>query len=282
MTLWIAIAALTALAVLSVLVPLGRPRPVADAKASELAVYRDQWEEIERDRERGLIDGRDAEATKAEIGRRLLGAARSAGPAEAPDGRGTGRRRVAAALAILGVPALSLGLYAGLGSPGLPAQPLSARLSAPPEQQDIGALVTTVEAHLRAEPGDGRGWEVIAPIYLGLGRAGDAARAFSRAIELLGETASRQIGLGEALVAEANGVVTEAARAAFQRAAALAPQEPGPRYHLAVAKAQEGDMAGAIADWRALLAEAPEGAPWRTALAERIASAEASSRRAGD
>jgi cytochrome c-type biogenesis protein CcmH len=77
------------------------------------------------------------------------------------------------------------------------------------------------------------------------------------------------------LVAMANGVVTGAARAAFDRAAVLAPGAAKPRFYLALAKAQDGNVAGASADWRALLAGAPQDAPWRAAIEERVAWASA-------
>ena len=59
------------------------------------------------------------------------------------------------------------------------------------------------EAFLAENPEDVRGWEVLAPVYLQMGRGGDAVVAFRNAMRLDGETAMRQTGLGEALVATA-------------------------------------------------------------------------------
>jgi cytochrome c-type biogenesis protein CcmH len=69
------------------------------------------------------------------------------------------------------VPLIAFGFYGAVGSPGLPDAPLQARLAKPPEQQDLPILVQRIETHLAANPKDARGWELLAPIYLRLGRA---------------------------------------------------------------------------------------------------------------
>jgi cytochrome c-type biogenesis protein CcmH len=50
---------------------------------------------------------------------------------------------------------------------------------------------------------------------------------------------------------------------------------PQPRYYLALGKAQAGDVAGALKDWRALAAASPPDAGYLPALKAQIARAEA-------
>jgi cytochrome c-type biogenesis protein CcmH len=69
------------------------------------------------------------------------------------------------------------------------------------------------------------------------------------------------------------GVVDAEAEGIFNRMLREEPGAPQARYYLALAKAQRGDEAGALVDWRALLADTPEDAPWRQALQARIAEA---------
>src|SRR5690606_21621537 len=88
-------------------------------------------------------------------------------------------RRIAAVAAVVLMPALALGLYVSVGSPQLPDAPLAARLSAPPESQDTAVLVARVEAHLADNPDDLRGWQVLAPVYVRLGRDRNAVDAFA-------------------------------------------------------------------------------------------------------
>jgi cytochrome c-type biogenesis protein CcmH len=83
------------------------------------------------------------------------------------------------------------------------------------------------------------------------------------------------VGLGNALVAHGDGLVSPAARFAYNRAAQLSPNHPGPPFFLGVALAQQGKTAEAAAMWRALLARSPKDAPWRADLERRLAVIEA-------
>jgi cytochrome c-type biogenesis protein CcmH len=157
---------------------------------------------------------------------------------------------------------LPLCFYLVLGSPNVPGQPAFARAKAAPGDQSIDALVGQVEAHLAKSPNDGAGWEVIAPVYLRLGRFDDAVMARRKALTLNGETATRDADLGEALVAAANGVVTDEAKHVFETAVTRDPHEAKARYFLGLADEQDGNRAAAAARWRAMLEEAPAGAPW--------------------
>ena len=179
MLFWSVAALLTVGASLAVLLPLARPRDgERPAEANDLEVYRDQLAELDRDAARGLIQPAEAEQARAEIARRILqadGRAREG----APQGRaGRTLPRIAATAAILAVPLVSWGIYAAIGSPGLPSQPLAERLAKNPAESTVDELVARAEAHLAANPSDGRGWDVLAPIYLRLGRYGEAVNAY--------------------------------------------------------------------------------------------------------
>ena len=216
MMLWLVLALMTAAAIFAVLWPLARRAPLR--AGSDIAVYRDQLEEIERDRAAGLIGEREAEAARIEVSRRLLAAA-DAAPASRPDGtaRGAGGRPRSRRLSCCrwARPVFIL----ALGSPGLPDQAaVGAARDVAAEQRPIAELVGKVEAHLEQNPDDGRGWEVLAPVYMRLGRYDDAVKARKNALRLLGATAEREADLGEALTGAQNGVVTAEAKEAFDRA----------------------------------------------------------------
>ena len=194
------------------------------------------------------------------MSRRLLAAA-DAEEASTPRGLRVWRRATALAALVL-LPLGAGALYLSSGSPHLPGQPLAARLDAPPEQRSIESMVAQIEAHLESNPEDGRGWEVLAPVYCRLGRFEDAVKARRNALRLLGENAERQADLGEALAAAANGIVTADAKAAFERRSALEPGEPKACYYLGLAAEQDGKPDEAARIWRDLLARAPADAPW--------------------
>lgn len=270
--LWILIALLTAAAILAVLVPLARAPTAGDASEHSARVYRDQLTELERDKAEGRISAGEAEAARAEIARRLIAAdGETRGRSTTPDTGSVKMRRATALVALIGIPFLSLTLYLGLGAPTLPDAPLAARLSGDIPPDDFAMMIRKVEEHLALRPEDGRGWEVIAPVYLRLGRLREAEQAFRNAIRLLGSTAPRQIGLGEAILASQGGIVTAEARGAFEAASALDPAAPIPRFYLALAVEQEGRAEEAADMWRKLLAETPIDAAWRPAVEKALA-----------
>jgi cytochrome c-type biogenesis protein CcmH len=273
--LWIILACLTATVLLVLLRPLAGPgTSLRAAEGLDAAVYRDQLGEIESDRARGLIGEEEAEAARIESARRLLaadGKTEDSGAASAD----AGVARTATIAVAVALPLLALGLYLAYGSPRLPDQPLAARLQDPASDRNLEALVARVEARLRAHPEEGEGWDVIAPVYMGWQRYNDAAEAYGQATRLLGESAKRLSGRGQALVLANNGVVTEEARAALERAFQLDQTLVEPRILLAIAKEQDGQFQAAIEDWRALLDKAPKDAPWRAMVETRIATAQA-------
>jgi cytochrome c-type biogenesis protein CcmH len=278
MTLWFGLALMTAAAILAVLWPLSR-RGGGLRSGSDVAVYRDQLDEIERDRAAGLIKDDEAAGAKVEVSRRLLAAA-DADAQASPPGRAAAivwRRRAVAVVALVVLPLAAVTCYFALGSPELPDQPLKSRLVAARANQSLDSLIAQVETHLEGNPEDGRGWEVIAPVYARLGRFDDAVKARRQALRLNGDSAERQAGLGEALVFAANGVVTAEAKAAFERAVALDGNQVQARYFLGLAAEQDGNRAQAAATWRALVEAAPPGAPWIDFVRDALARVEGAS-----
>ena len=268
---WFVLAGMAACAVLAALWPLLRTSSGANADpaANEAAFYKAQLEEIRRDVDRGLLPQGEAESARAEAARRLIAAA--SGPVQAPaPARRT--RLAAAALIAVGLPAIAFPLYARLGQPRMPDEPLAVRKAAPQTDGGIEAAVAAVEARLAAKPDDGKGWAVIAPVYMRFERYADAAHAYAEALRLLGENPSRRAAYGEALVAAAGGVVTDEARQAFDRALTDQPGQPQARYYLALATEQDGKKASAIRDYQALLANSPPDAPWRSVVSARLAA----------
>ncbi|NUS22034.1 MAG: c-type cytochrome biogenesis protein CcmI [Mesorhizobium sp.] len=273
MLFWVIAAILTLGASLAVLLPLtGGLKGSSPAGDHDLEVYRDQLSELDRDMARGLIQPGEAEEARAEIGRRILrlGAAAQSGVAASAPSRGA---RLIASVAVLAVPLLSWGLYGVLGSPDLPSQPLAERLAKNPADSSVDELVARAEAHLAANPSDGKGWDVLAPIYLRLQRFPDAVTAYRNAIRLDGDSAVRQSGLGEAIASAAGGVVSADAQNAFEAALKLDPANAKANFYLAVGLAQEGRKAEAVAAWQKMLGQLAPDSPWRNAVQRALAEA---------
>jgi len=180
------------------------------------------------------------------------------------------RRRAVALAALLLLPLGAASLYLALGSPGLPGQPQAARRDAPPEQRSVAELLSRIEAHLEQNPEDGRGWEVVGPVYMRLGRYDDAVTARKNALKWLGSTAQREADLGEALTGAANGIITAEAKAAFDRALGLDADDFRARYFSGLAAEQDGRPKDAAEIWRKLLAGAPADAAWTGFVRESL------------
>jgi cytochrome c-type biogenesis protein CcmH len=277
--LWLIFAIFTAVALLSVLWPLAKtPRGVARGEIG-IALYKARLAEIERDEAQRLVAPEDAQGAKLEAARRLMAADAAIEPLPAASRT---RARLAFVGVLIFVPVLALSLYATIGHPNMPDAPLAARLDASPARMDLAAAIARIEAHLAQHPDDGRGYEVLAPVYLRMGRAGDAVNAARAALHLLGETPARHVLYGQALVAAANGVVTPDAKRSFEAAAAKDPSAAESRFFLGLAAEQEGDRARARDIWSNLAAEAPQDAPWAQALRERVAALDAGPETAQD
>ncbi|CTQ56235.1 formate-dependent nitrite reductase complex subunit NrfG [Roseibium album] len=275
MMFWILIALLTGAAALAVLVPLSRNRNALteNSSSADEAVYRDQLDAIEGELKRGLINEEAAEAARTEVARRLLAAHDKYH--ERSENRFDSRRLKAAQLiSLMLLPAAALGMYLALGSPDEPDLPLTARLSAPAEEQSVDVLVARVERHLADNPEDGQGWAVIAPVYLSLGQPQSSARAYANAIRILGARPDWLTDLGEALTMVNQGLVTADAQSAFEQAVSMDATAVKPRFFLAIALGQEGKKAEAIDAWNSLLAGADETAAWVVAARQELAALE--------
>jgi cytochrome c-type biogenesis protein CcmH len=293
MMLWAILAALAGIAVAVLLLPLLRAgragRGAAPREDYDLAVYRKQHHELERDLDEGLLSPEEAESARAEVARRALrlaGVGRNPGERN-PDDRedtakgdaGSPARRLLVALVIaLLLPASAFALYSFLGAPDLPETPAH-----PVAMGNTGGgdgemdpvkfetLIARLEERVKAAPDQVEGWRLLGRSYMSLGRFDEAAERYREAMERLPEDPAIAAAYGEALVLAANGTVTPPAHAAFERTLALDPEQVKARYYLGLASLQAGKPQDALRQWRELAASAPLDAPWLADLRARIA-----------
>jgi len=275
MVIWIILLLMTAAAVMAVLWPLSRHRALAAKQADpDTQFYREQIAEIERDRERGVLLPSEAEAAKAEAGRRLLRATgmTGAGSFAALGEPALRRRRAASTLALSVIPIMALALYGAYGSPQLLTHPPEREAQKPADRLDLMTAVAQIEEHLAQNPQDGRGWEVVAPVYLRMGRIDDAVKAYDSAVRYLGPSPERLANFGEAMVLAKDGLVSAEAQAVFEQAVQMDDTAFKARYYLAVAAEQDGKTDKAKQAYADILASSPEGAPWGEVVRKRLAS----------
>ncbi len=293
MLLWISVAALTALTLALLIAPLllRRTRPAPSRRELDLRIYRQQLAEVDHDVERGLLAPAEAEAARTEVKRRMLALNGDAVDAQAAMARpkANARHRFIAAACALTIPLAALGLYLFVGAPGETDQPLAARGTAPAgmaagdqsqggtqdQASSMEQAVAQLAQRMESRPDDREGWALLGRAYLGMGRFEGAAAALRRAHELAPDRPEIAAAYGEAAVAAAEGRVTPDAASAFTSALDRDPREPRARFYLGLAKAQRGDVAGALQDWVDLVAISPADAPWLASVREQIAKAAA-------
>jgi cytochrome c-type biogenesis protein CcmH len=256
-------------AVMAVLWPLSRVRMVPVAGQLDIDFYRQRLAEIDEDLARGLIRDSEAEAARTEAARRIL-AIRPEAPAGSD--QPVSHRGQAALLALIGIPLVSLGLYGIWGNPDQPDMPFADRasVSAVSNASGMAGVISKIETHLATHPDDMQGWELIAPIYMATGQFDEAVKAYSALLRGTPPAASRFEALGEALVAQADGVVTAEAVALFAKALALDGNARSARFYSALALEQDGRTEAAALAFRALLSELEPGSEAAQTVQQRL------------
>jgi cytochrome c-type biogenesis protein CcmH len=122
--------------------------------------------------------------------------------------------------------------------------------------------------------GSAQEWLIFSDSLNRAGKHGAAANYLRNGVREHPDDPDLWVGLGNALVVHAGGVITPAAQFAFQKAADLSPEHPGPPFFLGLAYAQSGKIDQARAIWTELLARSSEDAPWRADLESRLATME--------
>jgi len=268
---WVAAGVLSAAAAGLILSRAAQAASAPEASDPTPILYRRQLAEIDDLAARGLIGEAEQRTAHAEAGRRLLAATDA--PSIAWTADPNARRWVLAAVAL--APALALATYLAVGAPGTPDRPFAARMKgwmaanpaelAPPE---LAALLKKLTAE---RPKDPEGFRYLAIAEGASSNPAEAVRALRRALKLAPDRADLWEMLGEALMVEADGKLTDEAKAAFQQTLRRDPTAVVARFQLARARIDAGDKAGGLADWRALLTELPADDPRRGALQQAIA-----------
>jgi cytochrome c-type biogenesis protein CcmH len=268
--------------------------------AGDARLYRDQLDEVERDLARGTISAGEAEGARAEVSRRLIAAAGRAETAVAPSPAPRGHSRLLAGIALIGAPALAVGLYLTNGTPGQPDLPLAQRaeieaaqrpsqaeaeaayspgpaLPLTGEQQEYAGLMARLETLLEQRPGDAKGLELLATGYMQIERYADSWRAYERLLTVIGDQAEAGLyaAMAEAMVQAAGGYVSPEAEQAFGEALARDQTLFVARYYMGLVMAQGGRIGEAVAVWERLKAEAPADAPGLEFLDRMLAEAKA-------
>ena len=280
MALWIVLTVMCSLAVMLVTVPLVRRyENYKDMASAGTSIFTDQLREIERDRGLGVIGEKEAELAKIEIERRLIAAAKNV---TAPRPISPTWRTVALVAAVGFVALGSVNFYALRGSPDKtgrpPPSPVAATAQEPaqnaagaPAASEVDAMIGKLAKRLEQNPNDADGWRMLGWSYFNTQRYEESAAAYGRAMAIDPANPDYKAGHAEALVQNAQGMVTPRAQDLFAEVLKADPKELRARFYMALAREQAGDFSTALDGWLALLADAPSDAGWVPDVKNRVA-----------
>lgn len=285
MTFWIIAAATTLVLALTFYRALTTPSPDATDPV-DMAVYKDQLAEVDRDLARNVISNDEADRLRTEISRRIL----ALDKAEHQKTQTLSRRGALTVglLLFVTVAGGGYGLYTQLGQAGYNDIPLKLRienantaLDTRPSQDefwekmpaqvplntptgDYAALVEKLRATVAERPNDLQGFVLLTQIEAGLENFRAAAQAQAKVLSLKGDSATAQdyFEYGELLILSSNGYVSPEAERALRAVLARDDQNEPARYYLGILMAQNDRPDVAFRLWRQLLAVGTNDDPW--------------------
>ncbi len=256
------------------------------ARESDIAVYKDQLAEIDRDLAKGVLTEAEAEAVRVEVSRRLLDADRRAQEAQSAE---TGPTRSALALVAAIVVAGSLGLYFLLGVPGAADLPLKDRIAALdaaraerpsqalaeeqaaeflPKPEEVDEQTRTLATQLRSvmseNPNDIEGLGFLVRTEAQLGNYSAVRAAQERIVMLKADEATTEdrLTLLETMVFAAGGYISPEAETVINTIIGIDPGNLLSRYYQGLLELQSGRPDRTFPIWQRLLEVSPPNAPY--------------------
>lgn len=235
---------------------LRSPEGKADRKQANLAIFRDQLAELEREKSEGSLAESDFEQAKRELQRRLLEEVEPDAAATTPGTHGPSRKLAVAILVLM--PVLAVLGYGMLGNPNA-LDPT--RIAAPPQmtQEQINDMVAKLAARMEANPDNMQGWLMLARSYKTMGRYAEAAEAYGKAEKVINDDPELLASYAETLAMATGNGLTGKPSQLVERALKIDPQHPHSLFLAGAAAMEAGDNKKGIAYWEALLPQVEPG-----------------------
>ena len=227
----------------------------ADRKRTNLAIYRDQLAELEREHAEGSLATDDFEQARTELQRRML---EEVSPQDEAIVSTTQRSRPTAMVLVFALPLLAVAGYALLGNP-LALNPEKAVAQPQMTAEDINAMVEKLAARMQENPDDTNGWLMLARSYKMLGRYEEAVAAFGKAEKAVAEDPEQLASYAETLAMASGKGLSGKALELVNQALKLNPQHAHALFLAGMAAMERGDRGAAIGYWETLLSQVEPG-----------------------
>lgn len=265
-------ALLVALALLFVVPPLfRRAHPALVEAGPDLAIYRDQLADLERDLQSGALTADRYEQARRELERRLAEELQAHPPARpaVPGGKAVG------AAVVAGVPVLAIALYLVLGAPDAldPVATTPAESAHSVTAEQIEQMVAKLAQRLESSPEDPEGWTMLGRSYAALGRFKEAAAAYQQAVKRVPANPQLLADYADALgMAQGRSLKGEPSRL-IARALAVDPDHFKSLALAGTAAFEARDYPAAVKYWERLAQKIPPDSEFAQSIAGSLAEA---------
>lgn len=270
---WIVGGLLVAIALLFIVPPLLRGKASGRLSRSvvNVAVYRDQFRELEADLRAGTLSADHYEKARRELEARMLD---DVGGVEGAAGVPQWGRRAALVLG-LAVPLAAVGLYFVVGNPQALAPQAATDAAHKLDAQQIQVLVERLAERLKNNPDEVEGWVMLARSYAALGRFGEAAAAYATAAARLPGDAQVLADYADVLAMAQGRRLQGEPEKIIARALQVDPNNVKALALAGTVAFEKQDYAAAVAYWERILRLAPQDSDLVQSVRASVAEAQA-------
>lgn len=270
---WVIAPAMVAIALVWILPVLLRKlhaSAVAQSRASNLAIIKDQLAELAEDVAAGTLSRQQYQHAQEDLERRALEETRDvAVPAVAAPVRA---RWTAGVLAV-SIPVCAAALYWQIGTPEALSPQSDGRNSARPTPHEVEGMVAKLAARLEQTPDDGNGWALLARSYLTMQRPADAVAAYERATSIMQDNADLLADYADALALNQGRRIEGKPLQIIERALKIDPTQWKALALAGSAAFQRKDYTKAIVYWQKLQGLGDPGSDFARQVADNIEEA---------
>ena len=234
---------------------LRKPKAGADRKAANLAIFRDQLAELEREQKEGTLADADFEQAKTELQRRLLEDVED-DTSNTPDSHAPTRKTAIALIAL--IPIFAVVGYSVLGNPRA-LDPVQATPQQQVTAEQINGMVAKLAERLQANPEDMQGWLMLARSYKTLGRYEDAIKAYARAEKVINESPELLASYAETIAMARGEGLQGKPMQLVEKALKIDPKHGHSLFLAGAAAMEAGNNKKGIAYWETLLPQVEPG-----------------------
>ncbi len=258
---WTFAAGMLVLALAFVALPLIRKKPVESVNSNQLnlAVCKDQLEELEADLASGNLDKEQYEAARHDIEKELLTdiTDEELQPNTAKEKPGT----VGIIIALVAVPLITFGFYSVIGNPGMidPPKATPTAQGAGPHGQGganeaaqmakVEEMINGLVAKLEQEPNNPNGWMMLARSYEVMQRIPESLKAYEQAEKLMPDNVDLLLAYSEAIVQSNGNNFYGKPSKMIRHAYKISPDSPNVLWMTGIVEYREGNFAKAYSLW---------------------------------